>query len=363
MGAVTALEVPAPHRRFRIEVEEDVGELRRAVRAQAARIPALREGEAELVATELATNILRHTPGGYVLARPAGDGIELIAVDRGPGLPSSVQGHLPREATAPGTGLSRTPGGLGVGLAAVRRRSWLFDCYSDRGGAVILARVGPAAGPPTGPWQWGGIDVPLGGEGPSGDAWAVAATLRGLVAVLADGLGHGPDAAAAAHEAITVLEQRPDHFASAGHAEATVAEFAEQAHQGMRGTRGGVLGACHLDPGTGKAVFVGVGNVAGRIHSGGKSAHLVSHPGTLGVSVVPPRIRPEKYAWSVGATLVLTTDGIDTRWDLATRPDLARHHPAIVAAVLHRDHARGRDDAAVLVVRDTRAPGRALEEQ
>jgi hypothetical protein len=44
------------------------------------------------------------------------------------------------------------------------------------------------------------------------------------------------------------------------------------------------------------------------------------------------------------------TDGLRTRWILSERPGLSARHPAVIAAVLHRDFLRGRDDATVLVL-------------
>ena len=52
--------------------------------------------------------------------------------------------------------------------------------------------------------------------------------------------------------------------------------------------------------------------------------------------------------------LVMASDGISTRWSLAEHPGLAARDPAIIAAVLFRDHARGRDDATVVVVKGRR---------
>ncbi|WP_344662035.1 SpoIIE family protein phosphatase [Catenulispora subtropica] len=339
------MDAPAAHRRFRIEAEEDVGVLRRAVRLQTAGLPGLPEGDAELVATELATNLLRHAGGGQVLTRATGGGMELIAVDRGPGLSAPARDSLAGARITPAPG---SPGGLGVGLATVRRRARIFDYYSDDRGTVVLARLG--AVPEAVAWVWGGVNVPLGGEGPSGDAFAVAAD-GCLRAVLVDGIGHGPDAAAAAHAAILAL----DHAAlSTGTApEAWLTGLVNGAHQELRGTRGAVLGACVIDPVAGQAVFCGIGNINGRVHTATSSPHLVSLPGTLGAEATPPRIRPAVHPWTRGATLIMATDGIDTRWDPAEHPGLTRRHPTVVAAVLHRDHARGRDDAAILVARAT----------
>ena len=47
------------------------------------------------------------------------------------------------------------------------------------------------------------------------------------------------------------------------------------------------------------------------------------------------------------------SDGLGTRWDLAKYPGLAARHTALIAGVLYRDFQRGRDDATVVVLRDT----------
>jgi anti-sigma regulatory factor (Ser/Thr protein kinase) len=358
-------ELSTPHRRYPIRTEEDVGALRRDVAAQSAGLPDLLDGDAELVASELGTNILRHTTGGYVLYRPTGDGIELIAVDHGPGNPADALSSPAVPLTDP---MARPPshasgGGLGVGLAAVRRRASTFDYYSTSRGTVVLARLHPAQPTATGPWRWGGVNVPLGGTGESGDAWALVPN-RCLAAVVIDGLGHGPQAAVAAGAAITVFDQiitsdqqDPTTSTDRHPASARLADFTRQAHQAMRGTRGGVVGTCLIDPQSGQLTYSGVGNISGRILTDSRNQHLVSHSGTLGTSLVSPQAHVAAHPWEPGAMLVLTTDGIDTHWDPTCEGALLRHHPVVIAATIHRDHARGTDDATVLVVRDTRCHG------
>ena len=63
-------------------------------------------------------------------------------------------------------------------------------------------------------------------------------------------------------------------------------------------------------------------------------------------------IQEFSYPWPEGAIVVLHSDGITSRWDLNAYPGLARCHPMLTAGVLYRDGLRGRDDAAVLVVRE-----------
>jgi serine/threonine protein phosphatase PrpC len=60
--------------------------------------------------------------------------------------------------------------------------------------------------------------------------------------------------------------------------------------------------------------------------------------------------------WPADATLVLWTDGLTSRVRLSTDAELLTHDPAVIAAALHRDHARERDDATVVVVRNPEPP-------
>jgi anti-sigma regulatory factor (Ser/Thr protein kinase) len=326
------------HRLFAVHTDEDVGVLRRAAAAMAAGLDGIQPGHAELVATELATNLIRHaTSGGYVLLRRAGNGIEQIAVDGGPGM-------LP---AGPGAG-GPAAGSLGVGLAGVERLSRTFDCSSGPRGTVVLARVGTPEPLCSDGFRWGGVNVPLAGAGESGDSWAVAAG-RGLAAMVVDGLGHGPDAAVAAKAAISAFRTRPldDPPASV-----------LRAHEAMRGTRGGVLAVCVIDPGGDRVDFAGVGNVSGCVLLPPGREMLVGRDGTVGTHVHAPRARAAAYRWGPGAVLILATDGLRSRWDPLAYPGLLGHDPAVIAATLYRDHARGTDDAAVLVVADTRGAAR-----
>jgi anti-sigma regulatory factor (Ser/Thr protein kinase) len=320
----------AAHRRHTVRVDEDVGALRRAVARLAAARPGIRAGEAELVATELATNIVRHAPpGGYVLYRPAGAGIELLAVDRGPGL-------------RPHDGRPPHRGGLGLGLSSVERLASTFDLHSVPGqGTVVLARLGEPARP--GPFRWGAVNVPLDGEGESGDGWTVA--VDGLLsAVVVDGLGHGPEAHAASAAAMSALRGPLTDLDG----------FLRRAHQAMLATRGGVIGVCSIDAAGARLTYAGVGNVTGRLLLEGTSRGLLSREGTLGTQSQAPRVHVMEHRWEPGAALVLASDGLRGHWDPRAYPGLLGHDPAVVAATLHRDHERGTDDATVLVVEDTR---------
>jgi hypothetical protein len=259
-------------------------------------------------------------------------GVELIAVDRGPGMPA----------------LGASPArGLGVGLQGVKNVATTFDLYTaSPGGTVVLARILPE--PPVPTWyRVGAVNVGVESDGESGDRWA-AASDGVLAALVVDGLGHGSGAAEAALAAVRVFDPK---------AVRDLAAFLHQAHGAMRGTRGGVLGAAVVNAGGGELTFAGVGNVMARIVSGDRHTSLISREGVLGTETALRRPDPIRRSWLPGDILIMSSDGLRAQWDLNEYPGLAHRDPTVMAAVLHRDHGRANDDTTVLVVSDDRDRG------
>jgi anti-sigma regulatory factor (Ser/Thr protein kinase) len=306
------------HERFVIADPADAGAVRRTVARYAGRLAAatVRTGPAELVATELATNLLRH-------AKPGGSGIA--------DLPAAVEGRTP------------TPGGLGRGLAAVRRAAAVFDVHSEVGrGTAVLAVVdltGPDQPRPRPPRQWAGISVGL--TEACGDAWAAVETDGGLTVAVVDGLGHGPRASTAADAALAVLAAGP----------VALDRYLDRANAALRDTRGAAVAVCRIRPDRGELSHVGLGNISGRIVVDGGGRGLASHPGTLGMSTTVPRVPVTTHPCPPGATLVLWTDGLTSRLDPARDAALLARDPAVIAATLYREHSRERDDATIVVAR------------
>src|SRR4051812_45845337 len=100
--------------RLRVEDDSQVAPARRAAEHMAAALgfDETKRGQAAIVATELATNLLRHAAGGELLVLGGPAGLDLLAWDRGPGI-SDI-------AASSADGAS-TRGGPGTGLGAVRR--------------------------------------------------------------------------------------------------------------------------------------------------------------------------------------------------------------------------------------------------
>lgn len=281
-------------------------------------------GRVALVVTEAATNLVKHTTqGGELLVRSLEvgriGGIEILALDKGPGIGSV--GEALRDGFS-------TSGSSGTGLGAIRRLSTLFDIHSLPGvGTAILARLWSQALPkmlPRRELEIGVVNLPKPGEEVCGDAWAVEQCPGRSLILVVDGLGHGTGAAQAAIEAVKTFRARP---------QAAAAEQIEFIHT---------------------VRYCGVGNISGVIWNAERSQHMVSHNGTAGYEA--RKIQEFDYPWRAPASykpslLIFHSDGLATRWDLARYPGLAQRHPSLVAGVLYRDFRRGNDDATVLVAR------------
>jgi len=295
----------------------------------------------ELVATELATNLVRHAMAGRLLVNVSGRGaVQIVAVDRGPGI-ADVAASL--------TDGFSSGSSLGAGLGACRRGAAQFDLYSRVGqGTVVLARIGPAAAEPAGPVEVGGVITPHPDESAVGDGYGVAWEVDRMTVGVGDGLGHGGEAAQARSAALELLERQPA-LDSAG--------LLREIDVGLRVTRGAAAAIAQIDGWSRQLTFAGMGNVTGRLFRPGADQSLLSRPGILGTghgtgAFARPRLhRLVSADWKPPAVLVLHTDGITSRWNLADYPRADHHHPAVLAALIWRDALRGYDDATVVVVR------------
>jgi anti-sigma regulatory factor (Ser/Thr protein kinase) len=289
-------------------------------------------GRVALVATELASNILKHASRGElhlrVLPRSNGAGIEMLAIDRAKGF--DLHACL-------ADGFS-TGGTQGIGLGAVSRQTEVFDVYADSRGAVLLTRLYPRTD--KAPDRRIGVSQHSLHHDPAcGDVWHLAFDGPRISALVIDGLGHGEEAERAARAGEKAYALMP--FASP-------LLLLEDIHQAMTGTRGGALAIAQFD-GAGDALkFVGIGNIGACLIAPDKSRGLASHPGIVGGQY--RKAQPFDYAQVNGQLLIMYSDGLQSRWNLQDYPGLVHRHPAVIAAILHRDFCRGRDDVTVLVI-------------
>jgi phosphoserine phosphatase RsbX len=190
--------------------------------------------------------------------------------------------------------------------------------------------------------EWGVAARCRRGEATSGDLAVVRLLPGGALVAGIDGLGHGAEAARAAHRAGDVVR------AGLG-ADLTV--LVKRCHTALRGTRGAAISLAFVSPAAGGMTWVGVGNVEGRLLSGEPAARRIKGSLELGRGVLGhelPAVRPAALAVRPGDVLILATDGIDAGF--ADALDTSGSSQAISERIL-AEHWKPADDALVVAVR------------
>jgi anti-sigma regulatory factor (Ser/Thr protein kinase) len=316
-----------------------VGEARRAAHRLGSEIGLTETalGNLSIIVTEAATNLYKHAKEGELILRQlsTGDsrGMEVLSVDRGPGM-TEVWRCLEDGYSTTGT--------KGQGLGSIKRLASTFDIHSMPQGTTILAQIFESpAKTESGDLELGSICLPYPGETACGDAWALGIGKDSTSVIMADGLGHGVDAAKAADLALEIfgedLELAPNLLL-------------QRMHPGMRATRGAAVLILRIGLRDRKIICSGVGNITGGSVNHATTKSFVSLNGTIGHQA--HRFQDFNYDWAPGALLVMHSDGLQTKWKLDAYPGLQMRHPSIIAAILYRDFRRSRDDVSVVVLRE-----------
>lgn len=329
-----------PQLHFAMSDASQVGEARRGAALIAKRL-GLDEhaaGQLALAVTELGTNILKHAGTGHLLVRPVASrgvtGVEVLALDKGPGIGNLAESLRDGHSTA---------GSPGNGLGALARLSPEFEVFSQAGRGAALRVVVWPRGPHGRSSEQAMICVAKRTEEVCGDNWRLSVDAGRQTLVVADGLGHGADAAIAARAAVETAAANPA---------LAPAPMIEAIHDALRQTRGAAGAVVTLDPRAGEGRYCGVGNIACTVvQVDGKSRSLVSHNGILGHQM--RRVQEFPFDFPPKALLIAHSDGLSARWSLSSYPGLASRHPGLIAAVLFRDAARESDDATVVVLRNS----------
>jgi len=325
-----------------IEVSEpsQAGEARRKAMALAEELQLSDTGRGAvgLATTEMATNLVKHAGKGHIFVQRLllgkRHGIRVMSVDKGPGIEdvqsALADGHSSKDS-------------MGAGLGAIQRLSDSFDLYSIPGsGTVISAEFWQekAKETSTSCLEIGVVSEPIRGEVACGDGWGVRGSLDTALLMVVDGLGHGEFAADAAREAERILS---------GGKQESVCGIIEDMHAALRKTRGAALGIAKIEFERKLLSFSGVGNISASIVTMESSRSIPSHNGTVGYRM--SRAQEFTYPWNADSILVMHSDGLGTHWTLEGYPGIWSRHPAVIAAILHRDFYRGRDDVTVLVAK------------
>ncbi|AGL13795.1 ATP-binding SpoIIE family protein phosphatase [Actinoplanes sp. N902-109] len=322
---------------YQVEAASTAAAVRRTAERLATElgVPDKDTADLAIVVAEAAGNLVKHATGGALLVRPVRArqraGVEIIAIDKGPGMADVLQavddGHS-------------TTGTLGIGLGAIVRQASWSDLHSVPGrGTVLAAQVWPGGEPETG-WA-AGLTRPLTGEPVSGDSYAFREADGRKQALMCDGLGHGRLAHAAGREAVRVFHSAPAMPPAA---------VVELLHRTLSHTRGAALAVADLDQQGSVLRYAGLGNISGIILSPeGTRRGLVSLPGIAGHQ--KRQIREYEYPFAAGCVLLMHSDGVVDRWNPYDYPGLLTHSPQVIAATVLRDAGIRRDDAGVVVAK------------
>jgi anti-sigma regulatory factor (Ser/Thr protein kinase) len=287
-----------------------------------------------LATSELVHNQLDHARGGAVAVRPVWRGgvagVEVLAVDRGPGIAN------PAEALH---GRINSTGSLGAGVSGVLRQADEVDVdVRWQEGTCVRARK--YVRPPAPRCEVGVLGQPCSGEQVSGDQAAWSWDEAGLLATVVDGLGHGWAAREAAdvavHAVLTHSDQEPRRIL-------------EYCDGGLRETRGAAMAVVRLGY-SGLLRHICIGNVATLMVGPRRHQFFTCLPGAAGMPHQRIDRGHECMVQDERSLLIMYTDGL-SEYCIPSDPALLYHHPLEVASHLLTRYARQGDDALVLVAR------------
>ena len=291
-------------------------------------------GQIAVIVTELATNLVKHAKDGRLAMRQLDQqgaiGFEVVSLDAGPGMADVTRALEDGFSTA---------GSPGNGLGAIARTASEWDLHSVRGkGTAIVARLWhrQRSVPVSTQGRVGIMQQPMPGETVCGDEWMANESPDGWLCAIADGLGHGPDAARAASASLAGVKRG---------GRADVCTLMKDAHEAAKPTRGAALGIAQCTDG--QVRFAGIGNIAAVVLDQDQRRTLISSNGILGHNV--HKFMEVTHSWKPGTLLIMHSDGLVSHWTLNEYPGLLARDPTLIAAVLFRDFTRGRDDVTVLV--------------
>lgn len=188
---------------------------------------------------------------------------------------------------------------------------------------------------------YGVVSKALAGEVECGDQWLIKEFPDAILVAVADGLGHGKEAAVAAKKALAILNDSPDDL--------PLLDFIKNCHTGLQGTRGTVLSLVKIQKNY-QVTWLGVGNIMG-LHWGNplsdtKPEELFSQGGVIGYLV--PHLHAYQLTAGPGHSLILATDGLNPQF-INEKP-LYHQSSQSIADHLFQKYHNDKDDALILVI-------------
>lgn len=189
--------------------------------------------------------------------------------------------------------------------------------------------------------EWSVLHSLKQGETECGDTYLVKEHENKILIAVIDGLGHGARAAKASRRAAMLLE---------GYNNQSLINLVKDCHNGLRGTRGAVMGLALINSLEHTLAWIGIGNVDGvlLLGNGGNQTHIkriVQRGGIVGYNL--PFLQASMFAISSGDTLILATDGV--RNDYAQKINISNSPEEIVK--ISSRFIKNSDDALILAAK------------
>lgn len=308
-------------------------------RAEEAGFVSERINKLDLIVAEMTSNLFKYGDNGEILMGIFLDSgtpyIELISIDHGPGMVN------PARMMQDGISTTNT---MGHGLGSMKRLADVFELYSLVGwGTIVLARLynNPKEVKKKAKVTIRPIVIAKPGETKSGDGLVVKQTEKYLKMMVADGLGHGPEANKAINEAAAAFRVFPDYSPT---------ETLRFIHPLIKKTRGAVMTIVGYHFETRTWSSAGIGNIAARLIGPSTFRNQMSYNGIVGHNI-PNSMNDQEYPADLYNQIILCSDGIKTRWDLAKYPMISKYDLSILSAAIYKDHARKTDDMTVIAAK------------
>jgi len=186
---------------------------------------------------------------------------------------------------------------------------------------------------------YGTVSQAIDGEDECGDQYLVKELEDSTLIAIADGLGHGKEAAFAAKKAMQVVNASN---------QLSLVDLIKECHEALGDTRGVVMSLVKITNTT--LSWLGVGNVVGLHwtvdkHQEAKAILLTGFGGIVGMNL--PYLKLSTYEIAAGDTLIIVTDGISN--EFTTLKPIQYSMPQIIAQSIMNTYRKKNDDALVLV--------------
>jgi anti-sigma regulatory factor (Ser/Thr protein kinase) len=296
--------------------------------------------EIAIVATELASNLLKHAEKGSIVftALQAGEriGVQVESKDSGPGIPDAEQALVDGYSTA---------GSLGIGLGTVNRLmdELMINPGMPNGTSVVCRRWlrlpgGPLFGQKL---EVGAATRSYKQQPENGDALVIRQWEDNALLGVIDGLGHGQFAQKAAQAARHYVDK---HF------DQDLKHLFRGAARACSATRGVVMALAHFTLSRRTFSVASVGNVEVVAIDGPQMTRIMPRRGVVGFNAPPPLL--EERPWNQDSVLVMHTDGLKSRWHPDDFPGFRTDAPDVLARRLLTTLGKMEDDATVLIARN-----------